>query len=200
MFDNVKADIGRYTAYSGCSRLRALLSCYGLWATMEYRYSRWVHKGVRVPIVRQLLKLFGLFWHRTIHFSVGIDLPETADIGRGLYIGHFGGIIVGDGVKIGENCNLSQNMTIGYAGRGEKRGCPTIGDRVYIAPGAVVAGKLTVGNDAVIGANAVVTKDVPDSAVVGGVPAEVISMSGSGDFIGKWLPGKKEEGEQDVVA
>lgn len=193
MFDNFKADMDRYVAYSGRSRLMELLLSQGLWATMHYRFARWIHTRVRIPIVRQMLKLISLVWRRSIQMTTGIDLPEGADIGRGLYIGHFGGIIVGDGVKIGETCNISQGMTIGYAGRGEKWGCPTIGDRVYIAPGAVVAGRITVGNDAVIGANAVVTKDVPESAVVGGVPAKILSMEGSGEFIfGKLKPANKD--------
>lgn len=183
MFDNFKADIDRYVVYSGQSRLRLLLLTQGLWATAEYRYSRWVHLRVRVPVVRQLLKLFGLIWHKNVQITTGIDLPESADIGKGLYIGHFGGIIVGDGVIMGEKCNLAHGVTIGYAGRGDKWGCPTIGKRVQINTGAVVIGRIRIGDEVVVGANAVVTKDVPDSAVVVGVPAKVISYQGSSDFI-----------------
>ena len=100
-----------------------------------------------------------------------------------MYIGHFGGIIVSGGAKIGEYCNLSQGVTIGFAGRGEKRGCPTIGDRVYVATGAKVLGAITIGNDVAIGANAVVAKDLPDNAVAVGVPAKIISYDGAGDFV-----------------
>ncbi len=183
MFDNFKADIDRYVAYTGQSRLKLLLLTQGLWATADYRYNRWVFLKVRIPVVRQLMRLFGLLWHKSIQMYTGIDLPCTAVIGKGLYIGHFGGLIVGEGVKIGERCNLSHGVTIGYAGRGDKRGAPTIGNKVQIYTGSVIVGKITVGDNAVIGANAVVTKDVAESAVVGGVPAKVLNYAGASEFI-----------------
>ena len=90
------------------------------------------------------------------------------------YIGHFGCIIVGEGVVMGSNCNLSQGVTLGVAGRGDRKGSPTIGDRVFIAPGAKVIGKISIGNDVTIGANAVVSKSLPDRAVAVGIPAKVV--------------------------
>ena len=120
---------------------------------------------------------------RHYHYKYGIELPKGTKVGEGFYIGHFGGIIISGGAVIGRNCNISQGVTIGVAGRGENRGIPVIGDCVYIGPGAKVIGKIRVGNNVAIGANAVVTKDVPDNAVVGGVPAKVISMNGSFEFI-----------------
>ncbi|MBC7812390.1 MAG: hypothetical protein H7175_14635, partial [Burkholderiales bacterium] len=86
-------------------------------------------------------------------------------------------------VIIGENCNVSHEVTMGVAGRGSSKGLPTIGNRVYIAPGTKIIGKVEVGDDVAIGANSVVTKSIPDCAVVGGAPAKVISYRGSFDFI-----------------
>ena len=106
-----------------------------------------------------------------------------AEIGPGFYIGHFGCIFVSTKARVGSMCNISPGCTIGVAGRGPDRGAPTVGDRVYIGNGAKILGKIRVGNDVAIGANAVVTKDVPDEAVVAGVPAKIISYRGSGDFI-----------------
>lgn len=183
MFENIKADIDRYAVISKESRLSLIMYTQGIWASFEYRYSRWVLKHVHIPGVRKLLLFAGRIWHKVIQIATGIDLPPDADIGKGLYIGHFGGIIVAHGARIGENCNLSQGVTIGYAGRGDQRGCPTIGDRVYIAPGAKIVGRITIGNDVAIGANAVVTKDLPDMAVAVGVPAKIISYDGSADFV-----------------
>ena len=80
---------------------------------------------------------------------------------------------------IGKNCNLSHEVTLGGRSRGALAGCPTIGDHVYIAPGAKVIGAIRVGDHAAIGANCVVVKDVPESAVVAGIPGEVISDKGS---------------------
>ena len=113
----------------------------------------------------------------------GIDLNPGMNLGRGFYIGHFGTIIVSPHAVIGDNCNISQGVTIGVAGKGESKGVPVIGDRVYIGPGAKVLGKIRVGNNVAIGANAVIIKDVPDNAVVVGVPGKVVSMDGAGDYI-----------------
>jgi serine O-acetyltransferase len=106
-----------------------------------------------------------------------------AEIGAGLHIGHTGGIVVSQYAKIGKNCNLSHQGTIGIKNRGKHKGAPEIGDNVYIGPGAKVIGGIKVGNFVAIGANAVVTSDVPDHAVVVGMPARVISCEGSLGYV-----------------
>lgn len=115
----------------------------------------------------------------------GLQVSFYADIGPGLLMGHYGGIVVSGEAKIGKNCNLSQGVTIGVAGRDANRGFPVIGDNVYIAANAVIVGAITVGNNVAIGANCVVTKDVPDNAVVVGVPGKVISDKGSREFVNR---------------
>jgi hypothetical protein len=96
------------------------------------------------------------------------------------YIGHFGGITISGDAIIGKCCNLSQNVTIGVSGQGEKRGVPIIGDNVYIAPGARLFGKISIGNNVKIGANAVIYKDIPDNAVVVLDPGfKIISYKGN---------------------
>lgn len=119
------------------------------------------------------------------HFSYkyGIDIPCGTSIDKGFYIGHFSGIVVSGYAVIGKNVNISQGVTIGVAGKDGKRGVPVIGDNVYIAPGGKVIGKINIGNNAAIGANAVVTKDVEENSSVGGVPAKVISYNGSDEYI-----------------
>ena len=86
---------------------------------------------------------------------------------------------------IGSNCNLSHGVTIGVTRRGDKMGVPIIGDNVYIGPGAKIIGRVNIGNNAAIGANCVVTKDVPDFGVVVGIPGKVISYEGSQGYINK---------------
>jgi serine O-acetyltransferase len=181
--ENFRADVERYRLMENKSWLYVVLNRQGLWALAEYRFSRWARTRVNIPLIREVLKLFCHVWHKLIEITTGIDLPYQADIGKGLYIGHFGGIIINPSVKMGEYCNLSQDITIGIAGRGEKRGSPTIGNRVYIGSGARLIGAITIGNDVAIGANAVVTKDLPDKAVAVGVPAKIISYEGSRDFV-----------------
>ena len=96
----------------------------------------------------------------------GIEIPRGTVTGKGFYIGHFGGITISGDAKIGENVYISQQVTIGVSGQGDKRGVPTIGDNVYIAPGAKIFGKISIGNNVKIGANAVVYKSVPDDSVL----------------------------------
>jgi serine O-acetyltransferase len=115
-----------------------------------------------------------------IKIAWGIEVPRSARIGRGFYIGHFGGIHISSAAQIGKNCNLSQEITIGVSGSDKQRGVPVIGDNVYIAPGAKVFGLIKIGNNVKIGANAVIYKDIPDNAVVVSDPGfKIISMSGN---------------------
>jgi len=188
MLDNVRADIDRYRFMNRDKRLWVFdliisMEFMGLWATLDYRARRWIKMKVRVPGIRQLLRLLTFFSKFAVQTTTGIILPSDADIGKGLYIGHWGCVVVNGGSVMGENCNLSQDVTLGIAGRGDERGAPVVGNRVYIAPGVRIIGRVTVGDDVAIGANAVVTKDIPDRAVAVGIPAKVISYDGSADFI-----------------
>lgn len=131
----------------------------------------------------RFLFYFFFAWHRSLKVKYGLDISYRTQIGHGLYIGHFGGVVIHGDVKIGNNCNLSQGITIGILIRGNNAGIPTIGDRVFIGPGAVVLGDITIGNDALIGANAIVTFDVPDNAVVAAPLASIISRKGSEGYI-----------------
>jgi serine O-acetyltransferase len=119
------------------------------------------------------------------HYSVkyGISIPRTTQIGPGFYIGHFGDIVINGECIIGRDCNISQGVTLGQSNRGPRKGVPVLGDRVYIGPGAKIVGEVQVGSDVAIGANAVVTSDVPNNAVMVGVPARIVSYSGSTGYI-----------------
>lgn len=97
-------------------------------------------------------------------------IPYTAEIGEGTKLGYGGiGVVIQKSAKIGRNCTISQNVTVGSRGKQ-----PIIGDNVYIAPGAICIGG-TIGDNVVVGANTVVTKDIPSNCVVAGVPAQIIS-------------------------
>lgn len=118
-------------------------------------------------------------------YKFGISIPFETTIGSGFYIGHFGGIVVNEKSVIGRNCNISHGVTLGEANRGEKKGCPVLGDDVYIGPGAKIVGAVRIGNDVAIGANCVVTRDVPDHSVVVGIPGRVISQEGSAGYVNR---------------
>lgn len=131
--------------------------------------------------------IYPLIWlrYRCLKFKLGISLPIGTKVGPGLLIGHFGGIAINGAARIGRNCNISQGATIGQTNRGKKKGVPTIGDNVYIGPGAKVIGNISIGNCAVIGANAVVTFDVAPSAVVASPIGVVVSFAGSDGYVNR---------------
>lgn len=165
-------------------KVRLILLTQAIWATTVYRAGSWcIRNRNRLGVLARVILPLLTIWQKLTEMATGIELPFTARIGRGLYIGHFGQIIVSGKAVIGEFCNISQGVTIGQAGRGGDQDTPVIGDRVYIAPGAKVFGKVTIGNDVAIGANAVVTKNLPDNAVAVGVPAEIINYDSSLDFV-----------------
>jgi serine O-acetyltransferase len=183
MLEAINSDLDRYVITDNLSWVRVIFTKRGLWATIQYRYSRWVNLHCHVPGLRPLLKVFCALWRLGIEMITGIELPNRAEIGKGLFIPHAHGIIIHQDCLIGDYCNLSQDVSIGLAGRGENAGTPKIGHRVFIGPGAKVIGSITIGNDVAIGSNAVVTKDLPDHAVAVGIPAKIINYKGSEDFI-----------------
>jgi serine O-acetyltransferase len=188
LFEYVKEDIRRYLNPSQrakkCETLQILKIIYDreeLWAILTYRFGRWVLEHFHIPILKKLLIYFYDLLAKVNRLLTGINIWLRADIGKGLYIGHYP-VIIGP-VKMGEYCNVSANCVIGLGGRGSARGAPVFGSRVFIGPNSVVIGKIKIGNNAAIGANAVVTKDVPDNAVVVGNPSKIINYDGSDGYI-----------------
>ncbi len=162
-------------AYPLWQCLLRLLFVQGFVAVAAYRFGRWAYrlsKPIAIPV-----RILWFLLSKGVEVFAGIMLPASVEAGPGLYIGHFGGTIVNGGVKIGSYCQIAHGVTLGTKGAGRGGGVPVIGDHVYIGAGAKVLGPIRVGHHAVIGANAVVVKDVPDYAVVGGVPARVIGKN-----------------------
>ncbi|MBI1792668.1 MAG: serine acetyltransferase [Chloroflexi bacterium] len=180
---NYQTDLRRYTEYSGSFWLSQFLTQQGLWALLQHRISFAIYSGHWPRLIKRILLWGCVVWQKLIEIITGITIPYTATIGNGLYIGHFGTIILHPHTRMGDNCNLSQGVTIGISGRGERRGVPTIGNRVYIGANAVIVGKIHVGDDVVIGANSLVNRDVPSCCTVLGVPAKIMSEQDSGDYI-----------------
>ena len=176
--NTIKDDLFRYV---GAEDFRNFCKTYFL--VPGFRYTFWLR-------IASFMRKKGLFFYliprlRVRHYSYkfGYDIPPETMIGNGLYIGHFGGVVITSKAIIGKNCNISQNVTIGFSSRGKKRGYPMIKDNVYIGPGAVILGNIIIGNNVAIGANAVVLDNVPDNSVVVGVPAKVVSDKGSEGYI-----------------
>lgn len=121
-------------------------------------------------------------------YKYGIAIPEYTVIGPGLFINRFGGIYVNGDAIIGANANLTHGTMLGQANRGAYTGSPILGDRVFLGAGAKIIGRVQLGDDCAVGANAVVTKDVPEKGVVGGIPARLISQSGSDGYVNRLVP------------
>lgn len=151
---------------------------YVFWLrTSQYAQRRRGHRLLLYPLARLFLHHYGR--------RLGIGIPVQVDIGPGFYISHFTGVFVNSNSTIGRNCNISQGVTLGLANRGPRKGVPSLGDNVYLGPGAKVVGKVRIGNNVAVGANAVVTRDLPDSAVAVGIPAKVISFQGSANYVAR---------------
>ncbi len=105
--------------------------------------------------------------------STQIQIPLNTKIGEGLYIGHDGFVVINADAVIGKNVNILQGVTIGQENRGPRKGAPTIGSKVVICPGAVIVGKITIGDDVIIAPNSYVNFDVPSHSVVVGNPGVI---------------------------
>jgi len=177
-----KQDMARYKS---CNRSLFIifLTEQGLWALLQYRIASAVYRSHLPRLIKVPLLALTVVWLKFIEMTTGISLAYQASIGPGFYIGHFGNIFVGGEAVIGHTCNISQGVTIGVSGRGERRGTPKIGNRVYIAANAVIAGKITIGNDAVIAANSLVIADVAAHTTVMGVPAQFKNANGSEGYL-----------------
>jgi serine O-acetyltransferase len=181
MFPNLSEDLRRYG--DPWQQIRALVLAPRVWAIVAFRFARWVH--LAPSVLRVPLKIVVVLNSVFIDIATSIELPPQVAIGPGLFLPHSGFIVVGSNVTIGRHCTLTQGVTIGHRVGGQVTSLagPVIGDRVYIGPGAAILGPITIGNDVLIAANAVLTQSVPDRAVVVGNPARVISMKGSFDLI-----------------
>ena len=129
------------------------------------------------------LFLFLRIWYKNLANKYGIQIPLKTRIGGGLLINHYGGIILNQGVVMGENCNLSQGVTIGSVSRGKYKGCPKIGNRVWIGANAVVIGNISIGDNVLIAPLSYINCDIPDNAVVSGNPCKIINYNGSEMYV-----------------
>lgn len=152
-----------------------------LWAVVNHRVSHYGLTRVRPRALRALFAVLGFVVQRLVRNASGIQIDPLAHIGPGLFFPHEGAIVIGP-IRAGRHLTISQGVTVGRA-EGDTapgaRDTPDLGDRVWLGPGAVVAGAVDVGSDAVVGANSVVLRDVPACGVVLGVPARLLSHGGS---------------------
>ena len=140
-----------------------------------FQFSFWL----RLAKKRGILGRFAKVMHHHYSIKYGIQIPWATKIGYGLYIGHGVGIVVNPGTVIGNNCNLSQFLSIG-----SNHNTPAvIGDNVYIGPHVSIVEDVHIGANVVIGAGSVVVKDIPENSTVVGNPARVIGFNKHPEYI-----------------
>ena len=158
--------------------LKDLFFNRGFAITFAYRIAHYLY----VNRQNVALRLFNLYYF-DLQTRFSCELPYETQIGPGFYFGHVFGTIINSKSQLGKNINMSHGVTLGRIAEGQRAGAPIVGDNVYIAPGSKLIGGITLGSGTAVGANAVVTKDTPENAVVVGIPAEVISLKGSGEYV-----------------
>lgn len=145
----------------------------GFWAIAVHRFGNWRMDLPR--LVRAPFTLLYRFLYVFVNWLWGIDIGYTVKLGRRVRIWHHGGIVIG-ARAIGDDVHIRQNTTLGLLSRDDLTAKPTIEARVDIGAGACILGDVTVGHDAVIGANSVVVKDVMAGATMFGVPARSVKL------------------------
>lgn len=171
-FDRLLEDIDsvRERDPAAKSRLEVLLTYSGVHAVLIYRLAHRLY-AANFRLTARALSQFG-------RLITGIEIHPAAKIGRGLFIDHGAGVVIGETAEIGDNCLLYQGATLGGTGKGKGKRHPTLGNNVMVGCGAKVLGPFKVGDNAKIAANAVVLDEVPSNATAVGVPARVVRRDG----------------------
>jgi serine O-acetyltransferase len=166
--DEIKAAKERDPAAKSSLEIVFLYS--GLHAIIFYRIANLLFR-FKVPLIPRFISQFA-------KFITGIEIHPGAKIGRGLFIDHGLGVVVGETSIIGNNVTLFQGVTLGGTGKERGKRHPTIGNNVVIGAGAKVLGNIIIGDNSYIGANAVVIKSIPPNATVVGVPGRITKQDG----------------------
>ncbi|RKY42258.1 MAG: serine O-acetyltransferase [Candidatus Makaraimicrobium thalassicum] len=166
--DAVKAAMERDPAAANYAEI--IFTYSGLHALVFYRSAQMLRK-IYIPLLPRVLSQLG-------RWVTGIEIHPGARIGRGFFIDHGMGVVIGETAIIGDNVTLFQGVTLGGTGKEKGKRHPTLGSNVVVGAGAKILGDITVGNNVMVGANAVVLRDVPDSSTVVGVPGRVARTRG----------------------
>ena len=163
----IEADLYRYTGkkYSIKIFLKTFLLVPGFRFTWFLRKAKSINFFLPKYIFRVIIK------HYQIRY--GFQISYKTEIGYGLFIGHFGTIVITHNAIIGNNCNINHGVTIGQSSRGNLKGAPTIGNNVWMGAHSIIAGKIIIGNNVLISPGALVNFDVPDNSLVIGNPGVI---------------------------
>jgi serine O-acetyltransferase len=150
--------------------LEVVLAYPGFHALVAHRLVHALHRA-KVPLLPRVLSTFARSF-------TGIEIDPGAKIGRGVFIDHGMGVVIGETAEVGDGCTIYQGVTLGGTSLARTKRHPTHGRGVSVGSGAAILGAITVGDGARIGANSVVVKDVPPNATVVGIPGRVVLLEG----------------------
>lgn len=186
LWQTLRADVYRYR---GNADARAFVTSY--LRDPGFRFTYYLRKVTHYSRKKKSVAIFSYIYNRILlnhyRFRYGFDISPTTSIGPGLYIGHFGGVVISPYAVLGSNINIAQGVTIGAISRGPRTGAPTLEDRVWVGANAIIVGKITVGREALIAPGAYVNFDVPANSVVLGNPGKIVSTSGSRGYVNRTL-------------
>lgn len=168
ILDDLNAAATRDPAARG--RLDVILSYPGFHALVAHRFTHALYR-MRLPLLPRFLS-------NVSRFFTGVEIHPAAKIGRGVFIDHGMGVVVGETAEIGDGCTIYQGVTLGGTSLSKIKRHPTLGRNVVIGVNAIVLGALHIGDNARVGAGSVVIKDVPPNATAVGVPARVVMVDG----------------------
>ena len=164
--DYLQADLYRYSGTKSRWHLLKAISP----SLPAFRYTYLLRHAAAFP-KDSLMGFFFRILLRHYSYKYGYQIMPNTKIGKGLYIGHWGPVVINGQVEIGQNCTLAHVVTIGQVNRGKYAGVPKIGNKVWIGAGAVVVGKIVIGDNVLVAPNAYVNFDVPSNSIVSGNPA-----------------------------
>ncbi len=172
LIESVKSDIESVKRRDPAARstIEILLTYSGLHAIIMYRAAHWFHTRKMFVIARCISQF--------ARFLTGIEIHPGAKIGKGFFIDHGAGVVIGETTEIGDNCLIYQGVTLGGTGKEKGKRHPTLGNNVMVGSGARVLGPFKVGDNAKIAANAVVLEEVPPNCTAVGVPARIVKRNG----------------------
>jgi len=150
--------------------LDVLLSYPGFHAIVAHRF---IH-----PLYRAGVPLMPRFLAQIVRFFTGVEIHPGAGIGKGVFIDHGMGVVIGETAEVGDGCTIYQGVTLGGTSLSHGKRHPTLRHNVTIGVNAAVLGAITLGDNVKVGGGSVVVKDVPANATVVGVPARIVAQDG----------------------
>lgn len=172
LFKNIAEDVRAVMERDPAARshIEVFLLYPGIQAVFRHRIAHFFYKH-NMKFVARLISQVARFW-------TGIEIHPGATIGRGLFIDHGMGVVIGETAVIGDNCTIYQGVTLGGTGKERGKRHPTLGNNVMVGSGAKVLGPFTVGDNSKIAAGAVVLSEVPPNSTCVGVPARIVKCDG----------------------